>query len=177
MISRMSQNIYLKKFLTTNLAWPFTNHLPCQISIIAVLYGYWQEINRLIELEIHDDVIKWKHLPRYWPFVRGIHRSPVNSPHKGQWRGALMLSLICLWRNGWVNNREAGDLRRYHAQYDVIVMFQNMLCVLSWMITNQVIMVCYTRVHLLELRSWLLRLMAIEVYKKNRHTTFVMHLF
>ena len=38
----------------------------------------------------HDDVIKWKHLPRYWPFVRGIHRSPVNSPHKGQWRGALM---------------------------------------------------------------------------------------
>ena len=38
----------------------------------------------------HDDVIKWKHFPRYWPFVRGIHRSPVNSPHKGQWRGALM---------------------------------------------------------------------------------------
>ena len=34
----------------------------------------------------HDDVIKWKHFPRYWPFVRGIHRSPVNSPHKGQWR-------------------------------------------------------------------------------------------
>ena len=42
----------------------------------------------------HDDVIKWKHLPRYWPFVRGIHRPPVNSPHKGQWRGALMFSLI-----------------------------------------------------------------------------------
>ena len=38
----------------------------------------------------HDDVIKWKHFPRYWPFVRGIHRSPVNSPHKGQWRGALL---------------------------------------------------------------------------------------
>ena len=35
----------------------------------------------------HDDVIKWKNLPRYWPFVWGIHRSPVNSPHKGQWRG------------------------------------------------------------------------------------------
>ena len=40
---------------------------------------------------LHDDVIKWKHFPRYWPFVRGIHRSPVNSSHKGQWRGALML--------------------------------------------------------------------------------------
>ena len=37
-------------------------------------------------MEHHDDVNKWKHFPRYWPFVRGIHRSPVNSPHKGQWR-------------------------------------------------------------------------------------------
>ena len=45
-------------------------------------------------LGAHDDVIKWKHFPRYWPFVRGIHRSPMTSPHKGQWRGALMFSLI-----------------------------------------------------------------------------------
>ena len=70
----------------------------------------------------HDDVIKWKHFPRYWPFVRGIHRSPVNSPHKGQWRGALMFSFICVWINSWENNREAGDLRRYRAHYYVIVM-------------------------------------------------------
>ena len=47
---------------------------------------------------------------------------PVNSPHKGQWRGALMFSLICVWINGWVNNREAGNLRRYRSRYDVIVM-------------------------------------------------------
>ena len=64
----------------------------------------------------------WKHFPRYWPFVRGIHRSPVNSPHKGQWRGALMFSLICARINGWVNNGEAGDLRRHRAHYDVGVM-------------------------------------------------------
>ena len=70
----------------------------------------------------HDDVIKWKRFPRNWPFVRGIHRSPVNSPHKGQWRGALMFSLICVWINDWVNNREAGDLRRHRGHYDVIVM-------------------------------------------------------
>ena len=69
------------------------------------------------------NVIKWKHFPRYWPFMRGIHRSPVNSQHKGQWRGALMFSLNCVWINGWVNNREAGDLRRSRAPYDVIVMF------------------------------------------------------
>ena len=51
----------------------------------------------------------------------GIHRSTVNSPHKGQWRGALMFTLICAWTNGWVNNRETGDLRRHQAHYDVIV--------------------------------------------------------
>ena len=55
--------------------------------------------------------------------MRGIHRFPVNSPHKGQRRVALMFSLICVWINGWVNNREAGDLRRYRAHYDVTVMF------------------------------------------------------
>ena len=74
---------------------------------------------------VHDDVIKWKHFPRYLPFVRGIHRSPVNSPHKGQWRGALMFTLICARINSWVNNREAGDLRRYRPHYDVIVMERN----------------------------------------------------
>ena len=86
----------------------------------------------------HDDVIKWKHFPRYWPFVRGIHRSPVNSPHKGQWRGALMFSLVCVWINGWVNSCEAGDLRRPRAHYDVIVMKKgtstrmHLLIVISW---------------------------------------------
>ena len=68
----------------------------------------------------------WRHqmetFSAYWPFVRGIHRSPVNSAHKGQWRGALMFSLICARINGWVKNREAGDLRRHRAHYDVIVM-------------------------------------------------------
>ena len=48
---------------------------------------------------------------------------PVNSPHKGQWRGALMFSLICTRINDWVNNREAGDLRRHRGHYDVIVMY------------------------------------------------------
>ena len=43
----------------------------------------------------HDDVIKWKHFPCYWSFMRRIHQSPVNSPHKGQWWGTFMFSLIC----------------------------------------------------------------------------------
>ena len=76
----------------------------------------------------HDDVIEWKHYPRYWPFVRGIHRSPVNSSHKGQWREALIFSFICALINNWVNNREPGDLRRYRAHYDVIVMVREKSC-------------------------------------------------
>ena len=63
-------------------------------------------------IEVDDDVIKWTHFPLYWPVSR-IHR---DSPHKHQWRGALMFSLICTW----TNNRYAGDLRHHH--YDVIVM-------------------------------------------------------
>ena len=82
-------------------------------SLTTTAWCYWKT---------HDDVIKWKHCPRYWSFVRGIHRSLVNSSHKVQWRGALVFSMICAWINGWVNNREAGDLRRHRAHYDVIVM-------------------------------------------------------
>ena len=84
----------------------------------------------------HDDVIKWKHFPRYWPFVRGIHRSPVNSPHKGQWRGALMFSLICAWMNDWVNNREAVNLRPHRAHHDVTVMLSKFLYVSLYIMTN-----------------------------------------
>ena len=54
--------------------------------------------------------------------MHGIHQTPVNCLHKGQWRGALMFSLICAWMNGWVNKCEAGDLRCHHAHYDVTVM-------------------------------------------------------
>ena len=84
----------------------------------------------------HDDVIKWKHFPRYWPFVRGIHRWPVNSPHKGQLRGALMFSLICTWMNDWVNNHEAGDLRCHRAHYDVTVMASTYFGPYWWQINN-----------------------------------------
>ena len=55
--------------------------------------------------------------------VRAIHRWQVNSPHKGQWRGALIFSLICSWINSWVNNDGADDLRRHRAHNDVTVMY------------------------------------------------------
>ena len=100
--------------------WYEQSHFTFQQHRFIYLY-FDLEFNNCINFE-HDDVIKWKHFPRYWPFVRGIHRSPMNSPHKGQWRGALVFPLICAWINRWVNNREACDLRRHQAHYDVIVM-------------------------------------------------------
>ena len=102
----------LKKNLSSLIDWD-----------LALLCIYRRRIQKFaVFYPWHDDVIKWKHFLRYWPFMQGIHRWPVNSPHKGQWCRALMFSLICAWINGWVNNREAGDLRRHHTHYDVTVM-------------------------------------------------------
>ena len=69
----------------------------------------------------HDDVIKWKHFPCYWPFMRGIHRSRWMPLTEASDADLWCFSLNCARINGWVNNREAGDLRRHRAHYDVIV--------------------------------------------------------
>ena len=53
---------------------------------------------------------------------------PVNSPHKGQWRGVLMFSLICVWINGWVNNREAGDLRCHRGHCNALRTYNALMC-------------------------------------------------
>ena len=111
------------------------------------------KIYRCNVLYSHDDIIKWNHYPLYWPFVRGIHRSPVNSPHKGQWRGALMFSLLCAKINGSVNNREAGDLRRHQAHYDVTVM----------------IWVCYNT--FVAAKMWLWRLPRNDCHSRPFYTT------
>ena len=86
-------------------------------------------------VKIPGDVIKLTHFPYYWPFVRGIHRLPVDSPPKGQWRGALIFPLICAWTNTWANNRDAGDLRRHCAQYDVTIMCE-LYCIRSLKLNN-----------------------------------------
>ena len=104
----------IKQFIYDWYTWGFLPPTCILQDAVMACFSNWSVMS-------HNDVIKWKHFPRYWPFVRGIHRSQVNSPHKGQWRGALMFSLICAWIDCCVNNREAGDLRRRRANYDVIV--------------------------------------------------------
>ena len=86
----------------------------CQCMYDTGTYNYDKTFNSLAYLLLwhrevrmeynHDDVIIWKKFPRYWPFVRGIHRSPVNSPYNDQWRTALIFSLIYTWINGLVNS-------------------------------------------------------------------------
>ena len=49
--------------------------------------SFEENIGNVFGLIVNDNqnqIIKWKHFPRYWPFVRGIHRWPVNSPHNGR---------------------------------------------------------------------------------------------
>ena len=115
-VTRLSRDVIAmvsRKDVHLQLGWCFISSNMPKVVVCSALSSSFTN---------HDDVIKWKHFPRYWPYVRRIHRSPVNSPHKGQWRGALMFSLICAWINGSVNNHEAGDLWRICAHYDVTVM-------------------------------------------------------
>ena len=90
----------------------------CSLTTKPHTLHYWYMVRRVHQ---HDDVIKWKHFHCYWPFVRETIRLHATG-HKGQWRGALVFSLICAWTNNWANNRDVGDLRRYRAHYDVTVM-------------------------------------------------------
>ena len=73
--------------------------------------------------------------------------SPVNSPHKGQWQGALIYSFICTWINGSVNNREAGDLRHHRAHYDDVNVMSILLCsyvnIISYAICAWLWLLCF----------------------------------
>ena len=74
-------------------------------------------------LQTHDDVIKWRSKKTSNLRVTGLCAgSAPGTPHKDRWRGDLMFSLIYACTNSWVSNRNAGDLRRHHTQYDVTVM-------------------------------------------------------
>ena len=116
---------YMDKLTNAKPQQTTTNHDAwAYLAICFPCIYYWRLMPIVCEkwkykLPMHDDVIKLKNFPRYWPFVRGIHRPPVTSPHKGQGCGALMFSFI----SAWINSREGGDLRRHCDHYDVTVMF------------------------------------------------------
>ena len=107
--SKMSKGngIIFKAWMVFNKTtlYHFVTHWYSLMSVTVFMYGvkHMTHLNlsccmgncwTTAHTNVHDDVIKWKHFLHYWPFVLGIHRSPVNSPHKGQWRIALMFSFI-----------------------------------------------------------------------------------
>ena len=101
---------------------------------------YWTVFNYPIFISsvitsTHDDIITWKHFRVTVLLCGEFTGSLVNYPHKGQWRGALMFFIICAWTNGWVNNRDAGYMRRHRANNDVTEMVVN-LCSKSPSVEN-----------------------------------------
>ena len=106
---------------------------------------------------IHDDVTKWKNFPRYWPLCgefTGNRWIPLAKASDAE--------LWCLlWSpsriNNWVNNREAGYLRRHRAHYDVIVV----IWVHIWIYK-------YTRVELL-VHIWIYKYTPVELLDDHRN--------
>ena len=138
-VYRISDVIWLSHKITTitprlgliyepgSIAFAQISHCFCGLSLHNVDLSTTEKYGKRVVLNLcdkheHDDVIKWKPFPPYWPIVMGIHRWPVDSPHKGQWRGALRFYLIWTSTNGWANYRDAGDLRRHRGHYVVTVM-------------------------------------------------------
>ena len=86
---------------------------------------------------------KMEHFSRYWPVVRGIHWRTVDFPaiDAELW----FFSLICIWMNGWANNRDACDLIRNCAHYDIIVMKLNSVrCWYYWNTDTESTMIIMT---------------------------------
>ena len=96
------------------------------LCIIIIVLVYPFALNEMNEVPI---ISWWRHQMETFSALLALcvagdcTPSPVDSPHKGQWRGALIFSFICGWINGWANNRMASDSRRHSSHYDVIVMF------------------------------------------------------
>ena len=105
---------FVDSLILTAFVWKLARiEIEINLRHISFYFDGWLVVNRDSK---KIDVFKSKHFPRCW--------SPVNSPHKGQWRGALMCHLICAWTNGVINCRDAGDLGRLRAHYDVTVMIR-----------------------------------------------------
>ena len=88
----VSEKWPLGKISGVNFIWPLNTFSINVLNseLLAISYSLFVAVDGP-ELNDHDDVIKWKHFPRYLPFVSGIHPTVTcGFPHKGQWRGALI---------------------------------------------------------------------------------------
>ena len=114
----------ISEIMGSNIIFASTLLLLYLISVMLALLSCQQYRNFKMYYEIcfTDDDIKWKHFPRYWPFVRGNSPIPGEFPAQRPVTRSFDVFFICVWISDWVNNGKAGDLTRYRAPYDVIVM-------------------------------------------------------
>ena len=140
-MAAISQTIFSNAFFRMKMfvPWVRIGNIPALVQITAWYrpgtshyLNQWWLVYWRIYASLCFNVLTIRHWPRHtwWrnqmetfvtllAFVNGILGSPMDSHHKGQWRGALIFSLICAWINGWVSNRDDGDLKRHRARYGV----------------------------------------------------------
>ena len=105
---------------------------------LIILAG-WIQISVLINAT-HDDVINWEHFPRYWPFVRGTHRSSVNSPQRPVTRSFdvffdLSKQLSIQWWGWWFETLSRPLWRHRNEKYKLVFMISHH-CGSCWLITE-----------------------------------------
>ena len=97
------------------------------------------------------DVMTWQRSPHWWPFVKGIHQSPVSSPYKGPMMQNFEFSLLLVWTDYWANSQVAGDLTaiiRHTLTFFILIKFPSCYWELStWQLTMQPVMKILSKWH------------------------------
>ena len=63
----------------------------------------------------HDMIMTWQWFPHYWPYVRGIHGSLLDSADKGPVTVTLIFPLLLAWISCWTNRRVVSAFRWHDA--------------------------------------------------------------
>ena len=124
----MSPVLYINSFIKQ-----FLFHVSCKLRAHQIWFWSLDVVMELLQYSIKFAICILQHAIQVRPCGFSMHvimtswnvnifRVTGHFRVTGQWRRHLMFSLICAWINAWVNNREAGDLRRHPVHYDVIVM-------------------------------------------------------
>ena len=116
-------SIHIVQVCYISIAWDMLSHILTKHKKVCIPRNVQYKAHQIQKLRIFFCLVPWwRHqMETFSALLALCADNPVNSPHKAQWRGALKLSLICAWISGWVNNREAGDLRWHRTHYNVIV--------------------------------------------------------
>ena len=112
---------------------PYRQYLGCEwfgdtknLSIVIILLEWvgvsTRKVKYLEHIFSHDDAIKWKNFRATGHFA-GNSPVPGEFPVQRPVTRSFDVFFDLFWISGWVNNREAGDLRRYRAYYGAIVMW------------------------------------------------------